>query len=1173
MPSLNPIDNKATAQYLVQAPNVLIYRNGNELFDANGASGKIDLTLDNGAVFNMTKLSVTSTNDTQPNTLSIEFALDTSAMSGYKSAGKDTPSFGVDSPIAHWAPMDHIEVFISPNVEEGRYYRSFMGVITTIDFSINSNIIVYKVEAKDLLYWLENSRINPRMSMFDLSIRNPQLFNKEQIFNVALTKTKYTGLNFKTIIEKMLFDKKNFIKTADGNLPTPEEETGADRSYTGDSGSESTNLGEMDATTLFKGLAGLNPQPGVDPPQSNTEYTQKVYDAQKTYLDQSGKLTKTSPTDPATAQSIYDKQKLLEGKKANGMTAEQAIGSFISSAEDTLAMRATQAANGSNLGVYWENQFLSLLEENYIGMYRRDDITALPIPLTATEAPLMWEGSYDTRLGMLKQMQEWSLYEIYQSHNGFVFVKPPMYNAPPLARIYPVELQSLQRTKNIQNALTSATTEGLLVFEVEEGAPVPEVGLESKEFPFIMGTYKILFPVNFPTTSENAKVDFRGTKKDGSDRPFDYTITNYPQYKKIISNINKTSETNPNYNYSETAFSVTMDTGLEVKDFDVSIPGTRDTMSTLLVYKFLRDNLSPAELSSLDMTVNPRSIVTTVKQQSLGVNSWDNTKVAGPSADEEPQWDLIRSPYAKWFQKLRFYIEDGKRYKLLGCESASPLVALITRISGEIYRISKALYDTSKKRTEDAKRERQIQDFLSKNLFTLVNEAISTGTISANGVTEIKTIDSIGPTAEATRTFGLPSLTMLMKGVFTLNNVQITTGEYNAMQNGYRDIKLTNPMIRTSKQAIAFSKFYLYINNAKVESNAFTLKTLRPDILPGFPILNVFDMCVYYVTAIQMEVVPGEAVTTTVTGIARRRPIYADTLIVNDAMISSFENNPEEFLKVCCFSDSSDLVPNQETFSYNDAFTHTVTPTNADHLKFVGWEMYGPRDMSNVETPGVFCAPFGGHITAQQGNTDTGGKKNTPSVASGKGLILVDTTIFKLGPAQNLTELDNGPKTTVKLEIFAPQDANKQQQVGNGSSVALPSTNRFDSSGSILVAGSGVLTTPYHFVDPTSIYVKSKENTVQLFEHDASGPGRLIVLSIDISDNVVYSSSLEMGRVQYQLSVHKVTAYSPETLRKRLVADFKSTIKNDMAYVDYLVICQEQAIASARAAGIPVAEV
>ena len=1133
--SLNPSVNKSTAQYLIQAPNVLIYRNGTALFTASGANGKIDLELDNGAVFNMTKMSITSTNDTTPNTLSIEFALDTSAMMGYKMTGKDTPAFGVDSPIAHWAPFDHIEVFIAPNVEEGRYYRSFVGVISTIDFTINSNIILYKLEARDLLFWLENSRINPRLSMFDIAIRNPDLFTtkKEQIFNAALTKTKYTGVTFKDIIEKMLFNT---------------EEINA--------------LSEITGSTYIRGIAGMSTQPGVALPKTNDGYIQKVYASQKQYLDATGKLTTTSPSDSVEVQAKFDQAALAEKKKVGGTTLTEAIGSFAPSAEDYMQMRIEQDSNSDNLGVYWENEFLSFMQDNYVGMYRRDDIVALPIPVTTFDAPLMWESSYETRLGMLKQMQEWSLYEIYQSHNGFVFVKPPMYNAPPLARIYPVELQSLQRTKNIQNALTSATTEGLLVFDTGKNTTIPEIGLESKEFPFIYGSYKVLFPTNFPSTPLTS-IDFTGSGGNGKGKanPFKYNVSSYPAYKKIIDNIKHTGDKTVNYQYTDTSFSVTMDNGADVKAYDVSTPGSGDNMSMLLVYQFLKDNLTAKELSSLDMTINPRKMTQTQKTVKVLTGFTSHNKTITEIAPEQnytPRYDMVQSPYGVWFTKLRYYLEEDKRYTLFGCDMR-PFINLLTRISGDIY--AKAT-QSELKPTDDYQRENLIRDYLHVNLFPLVQEAITKGALDTKGAATVRSlVVPAGPTREAVRTFQLPVLAMVMRGKFTLDKVNISTGEYNVMQNGYRDAKLTNPMIRTSKQAVAFSKYYIYINNAKVEANAFTLKTLRPDIIPGFPILNTFDMCVYYVTALQMDVVPGEAVTTTITGIARRRPIYADITVLSEEALASYTMNPEKFLKICCFSDSTDPLPDDPTLTYTDVFTHTVTPSNADSIKFVGWEMYGPRDMQNLETPGVFCAPFGGHITAQNGNTDTNGNTNTPSPKRGKGLIFTDTTIFKLGPAQNVTELNKGAlKQRATLDIFKPVV------------VAKPAKDNSTTSSEYCFAPVATTFAPVAtaFAPVATAFKNPKIDDISVFEYQVSGPGRLIVVDIDINPMVTYTQGTGSGRRQYQLDIKQVTVYSPETLRKRLTAEFKRPANADRASVDTMVAYQARSIKRLQATGISV---
>src|SRR5208337_2120813 len=113
------IDEQSIAKFLVQTPDVIIYRNGGVVFDQHGANGQISLQADTEGSVSLTHLSIASTNDTQPNTLQLEFSLGTSAIASYQSAGKNTPVFGISDPVASWAQMDHIEVFIAPNIENG----------------------------------------------------------------------------------------------------------------------------------------------------------------------------------------------------------------------------------------------------------------------------------------------------------------------------------------------------------------------------------------------------------------------------------------------------------------------------------------------------------------------------------------------------------------------------------------------------------------------------------------------------------------------------------------------------------------------------------------------------------------------------------------------------------------------------------------------------------------------------------------------------------------------------------------------------------------------------------------------------------------------------------------------------------------------------------------------
>jgi hypothetical protein len=97
-----------------------------------------------------------------------------------------------------------------------------------------------------------------------------------------------------------------------------------------------------------------------------------------------------------------------------------------------------------------------------------------------------------------------------------------------------------------------------------------------------------------------------------------------------------------------------------------------------------------------------------------------------------------------------------------------------------------------------------------------------------------------------------------------------TFGVYNMAEHGIKDAKIENQMIRSAADAVLFSQAYLEKNNASVETVTVKLATMRQDIVPGFPILNLVDANIYYVQSVSFSIVPGTEASTTLTLIAKR---------------------------------------------------------------------------------------------------------------------------------------------------------------------------------------------------------------------------------------------------------------------------------------------------------------
>lgn len=1012
---------------LIQAPDVIIYKNGVEVFDsfkkvlraaneAKGYSGGTastpTLTPNLEASANLTKLTIQANIDTVPNTCALDFAIDTSSLTSQPHNAeepKSTTILGFSSPVLDWAMMDHIEVYIAPKLDDdparkaansstpkAAYYRSFVGLVTATTFNIKENILTMSVQCKDMFHFLEKARINTKWSMYDVSLRRPDV-NPEHysMMNLLNLRTKYTGMGFRHIIEKMLFNVKRANTTTTGTAADPLLNVNAD-----DFDEEfSDYLPKINVGTYFNLVAnGLNIINGQHYAIQEKLDWEKTVDFSTLTADPKQVVKQADAKAPAMDGKAKLAGILKNLNAPENRTIAEAMG-FINSPAEALKSQLNQRINSNAISFYWEHRFLSFLKQNYIPFYRQQDLAVMPIPQEGDpESPKLFEGIYETRLGMLKQMSEYSLYEIYQAHNGFVYVKPPLYNAPPQSKILPIEVQSIQRTENLDIVLTAAATEGKLavspsvedVQALEGKVVIPEYSPPTKEFPFIYGEYKILYPRNFNGD------DAIGEKISFINNPFKYNITGYSVYAETMEAIkqldSKISDKQAQVDYPA------LYTPTSKAPFDV-LP-TQDgeaKMRRLLMYDFFRQNLDPIRIA------NYKASTIGIFNISAPANSAINSQLA----------DL-----QFYFTALRKFVAEGEFCaQTLGVSRSG-----VDNIINTVYNDLNKEFTTIEKKYKGTSNFEEYNDknivvnkyvaadgpLWTKLLATVppaeklgVIQTVMRSSVSVDSTGRLTT-DAKGDTFNASSSTAntevqraisamqqnvkMPSLVLVFKGAFVYErgDSEITTGEYNIMQHGYRDVKLSNPAVRFAPEALEFSKYFLYINNANAEETTIVLKTLRPDLIPGFPVLNVYDMNVYYIRDIAIELTPGSNITTTITGIARRRPIFYDEGKVPAATFGE----PQTYLMALAFSDTTMKVKTSTAplaHKYSEVMSHDVSKVGTDKWTFLGWELYGPTCEAEIRKSmnGVYCPPFGGHCTGSQAGTDENGNPTT----SNKGTV------------------------------------------------------------------------------------------------------------------------------------------------------------------------------------------
>jgi hypothetical protein len=1124
-------NNPKNTDLLVQSPDVIIFRNNTEVYNGQNSTdadvGQIKLQHNAQASFALTKLEVNSNIQTAPNSCSLAFAIDTSVFINAPSpellqeAGQtqNLNILGITCTAMEWGLMDHIEIFISPNKNDQNYRRYFIGIVTQTTFTINEHTITFNIQAQDLFYWLDNARVATRWSLYDLALRSPEaLANDSDIAaRLAVFNNQYNGYTLRNIIEKMLY-------TTDESMINA--------------------LPEGTAGDYMTILASIGSDPNTSRKLFNTRSMKLEQEIVAARVDKSG----------STSQVLRDVNPQLEAKIRSkdipkshdlSVTPDEAIAGKLTDFFSVVDAQISQRLNMKNLAQYWEHQFLSIIAENYIPLFRTDDLAALPLVQTdTTQQPLLFEGAYDTRLGLLKQMAELSLYEIYQAPQGYIFVKPPMYNAPPIRTIRAIEIQNMSRIIDHSKILTSATTEGAFVGATGQGntnTEVPEIQLTN--FPFLIGYYEILFPKNFKGLTKNA-ADATQTVA------YKYTISSYKEYENCLDIIKQhkdryTPDTELYVNLlipgaiSKAAKSASDATKLTTKLSVWDKAGSGDNMTKALTYTYLFSNLEPNKLCNLS-----------------AIEPLKDSKVNAAFSDAA-SYSMFNSYFDSWV----IYSKNIGAHKILGI-SAETLNKVIYACANELrpkfkqvenstpstQTTSERIQIISSDRPEIRKKD-IVQSFVDNKLWDIVSNILKSPTATTYNVSspegDLYKRSMYGlsdTTARKYQIYTLPKLTVRLSGSVTLNTRYLSTGEYNIMEHGYRDHKINNVLVKTGLAASAFSKYFLYINNANVETTTITLKTLRPDIIPGFPILNAMDMNVYYITNVSLSLTPGGDTTTVLTGIARRRPIWYNTDRVS---VSDIEGSAQEYLKLLSFADtdkildsytiSSDESPEQQAVGvrYSDVTSHDIRSANNSVMRFAGWELYGPPEYyppddasgeaGTINDSWTFLPPFGAAVTADQRGTDPSGEKLGPAY-KGKKTELELMTFYKL--KGNQLYVWSSARGDYALDV-ASSKKDWDSEFGwvpirpNKTGVSLGSL-----SGDVL---------PLSALDTTSPQQVSQWDIDVLKSGKATGTPIMLVLDAKIDTQTkIIDTGIIGGGLKAKAKITSVDYYSPDILAKVL---------------------------------------
>ena len=608
------ISNISRDNIIIQSPDVVIYKNNINVFkgslstvtygkDAQETGDKFKDVLKEPQrqkkfEVKLVSLSINADINSEPGTATIQFALPT-----IDTDSKVTFVSELDFPDEsdRWYLMDHIQIWISPNVKVLPYIRSFVGCVTSLSYEIHEYQFILTVQLKDMMFWLDQARVQTKWSMFDLAFRRPnELLHGEDQLAWITYKNRFAGLNFRHLIEKVLFNRR--VK----DLPK-EQITGSKVELNQALYDEYENE-DFTLLPLYSGgdilavtsLLGVNHNPTAKSFSYSESFRRAVTSKISNYNKSIEQIPKGSEGNSSLLKETVSKPSINQPITINDIS-----GGFTQSIADIVELRAIQRRNYQAISLYWELAFFRYLRENYCAILRDEDIALMPFPWESdAQTPLLFEGTFSSRSQILKNLSEQTLYEIYQSNQGLIFVKPPLYNAPPINSIKATEISDITKQENMHSILTSATTEGIIVWKNPEESKgvakaTPQITIPKGDSPFVLGTYQILFPKNIQLAPLNS-VDFKSNEND----MFRIPINSMLSYREIINSLKRDEK---RFKEGSLVIKIKEDIKTESGDFgtqivsDASLSNTNPTLlANVMLYKMYYKALDPSKVAQLE---------------------------------------------------------------------------------------------------------------------------------------------------------------------------------------------------------------------------------------------------------------------------------------------------------------------------------------------------------------------------------------------------------------------------------------------------------------------------------------------------------------------------------------------------------------------------------------------
>ena len=891
------IDNSV----LYNSPQVLIYRldsidktlagnsatigvtgtdvNGNLTDGIKNITPQLSLRLDTTATTRLLNLSVAGGTSTDPTTCSISFILGVDILSG-PGAEYLMDFFVMDTkapPISSLANiqykiMDHIEIYYSGgnygpamnDVNLPAYYqrgdddiefsRLFQGLVTNATYDwVPGQGVKVSLTCSGLFYWLDLIKVQPKTSFFEWMLRNQEndTASKESAKLLAF-QTQYDGLSLKSLIEKILLDSSetNYIFLPEYNIQTVFQviskafDAGKDKkiamtsAVTGDW----SGFGGGSAATTPIPTSGPSPtQAVVSPVSTLTPVSRDLPATVITPVVAPGPAEVTAPGSTPAVDEIKSKlePKLSDIKDSIKRGRTEEFSRTISN-EQLGKLINTNRLNRRVMGGYWDTQSLDLIKNNCISFLRDQDakICAFPVQL---QISFYLNGTYTSRLEFLRNITAMSFYEIYQAPQGTTFVKPPIYNSPPSRTISPIEIQSVSRSISRDSILTSVTTQGLMtagcskqqreldkasagtvdkngVYTPDAGGNVPEVALPT-DFPYIQGTYTCLYPKNFKQTNPSGTI-------------FDVFI---PVVSSSISEL--------------------IDKLTHI--LQSSWGNSSDSTPNLNIGVMIGKKLIPMQFGDNSIGIDSMGSFTFIDQNINGIAT-NGTAYLQASA-------CYKALINYGLSSVSTTSSANNRLSIWSKINNSTFVADLTSVTG--CSLSVANLQLKINNINASGGSSAVDQYINGTVGNCLLLDLTGTQLITSRVTDLSTLQSTTSSIKFASIFNVEVST----GKTTSD---VSGGEYNLLEHGVKDIVINNPLVRRNDDAVAFSRFYLFKNNASAETTTITLSTIRPDIYPGFTIYNSIDSCVYYVQNVAYNIQVGGSVTTTLTLTARRRPVW-----------------------------------------------------------------------------------------------------------------------------------------------------------------------------------------------------------------------------------------------------------------------------------------------------------